>query len=119
MREQHVATAKAKDAVNVYIKFLDDGDPRVALKAAELVLDRSYGKPQLMAETVCFGVPDDCNDACPLLAFHASLIRATASGQIAVSDAREMSALFESHRRLIEVADLESRIAKLESSQRT
>ena len=113
-----ILSSNSEKAVKVIVKFLDDSDPRVALRAAETLLDRSYGKPQLMAETVSFGVPDDCNDAGSLLALHASLLRATASGQVAVSDAREISALFESHRRMIEVADLESRIAKLENSQR-
>lgn len=113
-----ILSSNSEKAVKAIVKFMDDDDPRVALRAAEALLDRTYGKPQLMAETISFSVPDDCNDAGALLALHASLLRATAKGEVAVSEAREMSALFESHRRLIEVADLESRIAKLESSQR-
>ena len=38
-------TAKAPDAVEIIIKHMSDGDPRVSLKACELLLDRAYGKP--------------------------------------------------------------------------
>ena len=110
--------AKATEAVKVYIKHLDDTDPRVSLKAAELLLDRTYGKPQPSAETIKFALPEDSNTAAALVALHCSLLHATARGEIGVGDAREMSALFENHRRLIEVADLENRIAKLEESQK-
>lgn len=117
---RNMLEAKAQDAVKVYIKHLDDTDPRVSLKAAELLLDRTYGKPQPTAETIRFALPEDSNTAAALVALHCSLLHATARGEIGVGDAREMSALFENHRRLIEVADLESRIAKLESNtQRT
>ena len=102
-------------AVRAIVKFVDDGDPRVALKAAELMLDRAYGKPTPASEAISFSLPEDTEDTAALVALHASLLRATASGEITVADAREMSALFESHRRLIEVADLEQRIAKLEA----
>jgi hypothetical protein len=60
-------------------------------------------------------LPDDTNNADALVALHASLLRSTAAGLVSVADAREMSGLFENHRRLIEVADLEQRIAKLEA----
>jgi hypothetical protein len=110
-------TAKAKDAVETCIKHLKDGDPRVSLKAAELLLDRAYRKPTPASEVISFSLPEDTEDTVALVALHASLLRATAAGEIAVADAREMSALFESHRRLIEVADLEERILKLEQSK--
>lgn len=115
---RELMTAKAEDAVNVYIKHLGDVDPRISLKAAELLLDRAYGKAAQSAEAINFELPDDTNNAVALVALHASLLRATASGEVAIGDAREMSALFENHRRLIEVADLEARITKLESDQK-
>ena len=111
-------TAKAKDAVGVCIKFLGDGDPRVALKAVELLLDRAYGKPTPASETISFELPEDTGNTEALVNLHGSLLRATANGEVAVSDAREMSGLFENHRRLIEVADLETRILKLEEHQK-
>jgi hypothetical protein len=114
---REMLTAKAKDAVNVFVKYLTDTDARVALKAAELLLDRAYGKPQLSAETISFDLPDDTDNAEALVALHASLLRATARGEVAVSDAREMSNLFETHRRLVELSDLETRIAQLEQAR--
>lgn len=113
---REMLTAKAKDAVDVFVRYLSDDDARVALKAAELLLDRAYGKPQQTSEPISFDLPDDTDNAEALVALHASLLRATARGEVAVSDAREMSGLFETHRRLVEVADLENRIAKLEQN---
>ena len=111
---RQMMTAKAQDAVQTITKFLGDGDPRVALKAAEMLLDRCYGKPQQAEEPICFELPDSTSTTTDLVEFHASLLKATAQGHVTVGDAREMSGLFENHRRLIEVADLEQRLSKLE-----
>ena len=107
--------AKANEAVQVITKFLSDSDPRVALKAAELLLDRAYGKPVSATEAVTFDVPDDTGGPAGLVTLHAALIRATACGQLAVADAMDFSGLFENHRRMIETSDLDARIAKLEN----
>ena len=112
---REMLTAKAKEAVDVFVKHLSDTDPRVALKAAELLLDRAYGKPQQTAEAISFDLPDDTRDVGALVALHASLLRATAAGEVTIADAREMTFLFEGHRRLLETAELEERIAKLEA----
>lgn len=111
---REMLSAKAADAVQVVVKYLDDNDPRVALKAAELLLDRAYGKPAAAAESVTFEAPGDAGGAAGLVALHAALIRATANGQVAVSDAMDLSGLFENHRKMIETSDLDARIAKLE-----
>ena len=113
---REMLSARAQDAVQTITKFLDDADPRVALKAAELLLDRAYGKPQQTSEPISFELPDDTSDAKALVAFHGALLRATASGEVAIADAREMSALFENHRRLHETADLEQRLSNLEKA---
>ena len=110
--------AKAGDAVNVIVKNLGDGDPRISLRAAELLLDRTYGKPQQAEEPISFELPDDTGNASGLVVLHGSLLRATACGDVAVSHAREMSGLFENHRKLVETAELEARIAKLEERQK-
>ena len=115
---RQMLTAKAQDAVQTITKFLNDGDPRVALKAAELLLDRCYGKPQQAEEPINFELPDSTSSTTDLVEFHASLLKATAQGHVTVGDARGMSGLFENHRRLIEVADLEQRLSKLEKDQK-
>ena len=106
--------AKAQDAAQVYIKFLNDGDPRVALKAAELLLDRAYGKTQVATDGVSFDVPDNAATSEGLLALHAAILKGTAASNVPLSDARALSSLLETHRRLIETTDLEQRIRTLE-----
>lgn len=36
--------AKGPEAIEVISRHLTDGDPRVALQAAQIILDRAYGK---------------------------------------------------------------------------
>ena len=36
--------AKGPDAFQVISRHLEDGDPKVALQAAQIILDRAYGK---------------------------------------------------------------------------
>ena len=112
--------AKAQDAVNVYIKHLGDTDPRVSLKAAELILDRAYGKVQVASDGISIEVPENTGSAQDLKDLHARVVGAAASGAVSLPEARDMSAIIETHRKIIETTDLESRIARLESdSQRT
>jgi hypothetical protein len=114
---REMLTAKAQDAVQIITKHLDDSDPRVALKAAELLLDRAYGKPQTASETIELSDIGDTSTADGLLQLHSIMIAAVAVGKIHLSEAREFSALLEGHRRLVETVDLESRLSKLEQQQ--
>ena len=104
-------TAKAVKAI---VKFLDDGDPRIALKAAELLLDRTYGKPQMSSETIDVADMGDASTSEGLLKLHSAMIAGAASGKVALADAREFSALLESQRRFVETVDIEARLIKLE-----
>ncbi|MEO6608260.1 MAG: DUF5681 domain-containing protein [Aestuariivirga sp.] len=114
---REMLSAKAEEAVKVCIKHLGDADARVSLKAAEMLLDRAYGKPLPANEPISFALPEDTGDLAALVTLHASLLRATAAGEVSVTDAREMSGLFDNHRRLIEATELEDRIAKLEQTK--
>ena len=109
--------AKAQDAAQVYIKFLNDDDPRVALRAAELLLDRAFGKAQVATDGVSFDVPDNAATSEGLLELHAAILKGTASGNVPLSEARVLSSLLETHRRLIETTDLEQRIRTLETQK--
>ncbi len=109
-------SANVKRAVKAIVRFIDDKDPRVALKAAELLLDRAYGKPQNQAAHVAFDTPGSADDLDGVLVVHRALIRAATKGEIALEDASEFSGLLETHRRMVETVDLEARIIKLEGA---
>jgi hypothetical protein len=65
---------------------------------------------------VSFDLPETIStDTLPDI--HKSIMQATANGELAVEDARDLSAMLETHRRLIETAQLEERIARLEQEQ--
>jgi hypothetical protein len=104
----------SEKAIKAIVRFVDDADPRIALKAAELLLDRNFGKPQTASEAIELPNTGDTTTAEGLLKLHGAMIAAAASGKVALAEAREFSALLESHRRLVETVDLETRLSKLE-----
>ena len=59
-------------------------------------------------------LPDEFGDAENLMHVHATLLRSIASGETSLEEAREMSAILEAHRRLVETVNLEERISRLE-----
>ena len=59
-------------------------------------------------------MPDEFGDAECLMHVHATLLRPIASGEPSLEEAREMSAILEAHRRLVETVNLEERISRLE-----
>ena len=104
----------AARAVEAIVKNLDSDDPKIALQASALLLDRAFGRPQVQSEPVAFTLPAKLDGLTGLLNLHQALITATAQGQVTLPEAKDMSALIESHCRLIETKDLELRIEKLE-----
>ena len=44
-RLKELAQAKTQEAFAVVLECLTDDDKKIALKAAEMILDRGYGKP--------------------------------------------------------------------------
>ncbi len=89
-----------------------DSDLRMA--GARLAAPYVHPKPQPEPRFVSFELPETIETPQALLALHAGLLRETATGGIALEDARELSAMLETHRRLVETVDLENRIAALE-----
>lgn len=84
--------------------------------AARIAAPYVHSKPQPEPRIVAFDLPDELRSTDSLLSVHESLLRAMASGNLALEDARELSAMLETHRRLLETVDLEARIAKLEAA---
>lgn len=109
-------STNAQVAVEAIVKHLTDTDPKVALKASELLLDRCFGRPQAQATHVAFDVPGGGSGLKGLLASHGALIQSVAKGETAIEDAKGASDLLETHRRLIETTELEERISRLEAT---
>ena len=63
---------------------------------------------------MAFELPEKFGDTESLLQVHVTLLRSTADGGLSLDEARELSAILEAHRRLVETVELESRIRKLE-----
>ena len=67
---------------------------------------------------VTLELPEEFGDAESLKNVHATLLRSIASGETSLEEAKELSAIIEAHRRLVETVDLEERIARLEKEQK-
>ena len=91
-------------------------DPDIRMTAARIAATYVHPKPQPEARIVNFTLPDSLGPE-SLTAVHETIIRAVAAGDLAVEDARDISATLESHRRIIETVDLAQRIAALEAER--
>lgn len=89
----------------------------IRMHAAKIAAPYVHPKPQPEPRIVAFDLPDKIGGADGLLNVHEALLRATASGDIALEDARDISSMLETHRRLVETIELEQRIARLEAEQ--
>ncbi len=76
-----------------------------------------HPRPQPEARVVAFDLHEDIGGSQGLLAVHEALLRGTATGNVALEDAKDISAMLETHRRLVETVDLEQRTARLEAEQ--
>ena len=94
-----------------------DQPPDIRMNAAKIAAPYVHPKPQTEPRIVAFDLPDNIEGAVGLLSAHDALLRATAAGSVALEDARDISAMLETHRRLVETLDLEQRISKLEAEQ--
>lgn len=114
---REILAAKAHEAVEAIARNISDPDPRIALKAAELLLDRAYGKPPPASEGIALADTGDTTTPDGLLKLHAAMLQAVANGNIALAEARDFSGLLETHRRLMETVDLEARLSRLEKDK--
>jgi hypothetical protein len=97
----------------------DENQPSgMRLGAAKIAAPYVHSKPQPEPRHVTFNLPEQLNGSKSILAVHENLIRATASGELALDEAKEISAMLENHRKLVETTDLEARIARLEQQKR-
>jgi hypothetical protein len=88
------------------------------MHAARLAAPLVHPKPQPEPRYVTLDLPEEFGDAESLKNVHATLLRSIASGDSSLEEAKELSAILEAHRRLVETVDLEERIARLEREQK-
>lgn len=88
------------------------------MHAARLAAPLVHPKPQPEPRYISFEMPDEFGDAESLKKVHATLLRSIASGETSLEEAKELSAIFEAHRRLVETVELEERILRLEREQK-
>jgi hypothetical protein len=87
------------------------------MHAARLAAPLVHPKPQPEPRYVTLELPEELDDAESLKKAHVTLLRSIASGETSLEEARELSAILETHRRLVETVDLEARIARLEKDK--
>ena len=78
-----------------------------------------HPRPQPERRLVEFQLPPDLSSAVAIAQVHATLLCAVAAGELAVDEAKEISAIIETHRRTIETVALVARIAQLENARST
>ena len=92
----------------------DNQPPDMRMHAARIAAPYVHPKPQPEPRYVTLELPAEFGDAESLMKVHATLLRSIAEGETSLEEAREMSAILETHRRLVETVSLEERISRLE-----
>lgn len=118
--EQTLALADVGEsplALMVRVSRDKNQDLPMRLNAARWAAPFLHPKPYPEQPVVSFRLPETITTATGLTEAHAEILKAVADGELAVTLARDLSAILETQRRLVETADLEARVAKLE--QRT
>src|SRR5262245_34074608 len=75
------------------------------IQAAKIAAPYIHPRPQPEPRYVELGLPETFDDAMSLKTFHATLLQSIASGETSLEDGRELSAILETHRRLVETVD--------------
>ena len=88
----------------------------VRLNAARWAAPYLHPKPYPDMPSAEFELPQTIATVDGLLEAHGSILKAVSEGDLAVPVARDLSAIVEAQRRLVETADLEVRLVKLEET---
>jgi hypothetical protein len=86
------------------------------ISACNTILERAYGKA-VPGRLITIDLPDTSTVKGVTQAV-AAIVRAAASGQITPGEATDMCSILEAQRRVIELSDIEARLAKLEQGTR-
>jgi hypothetical protein len=87
------------------------------LHAARIAAPYLHSKPQAEGRMVSFALPENTGTAEGLSQIHLNVLKAVAEGELSLDEGKEISAILENQRRIIETTDIMSRLAKLEAAQ--
>jgi hypothetical protein len=90
--------------------------PELRVACAKMAAAYCHPRPQPEPRLVSFELPEKINTE-TIGDVHQAIMKATSKGELAVEDARDISAMLETHRRIIETVELEQRISRLEKEQ--
>jgi len=93
---------------------MESKDQRVAIAASNAVLDRAYGKPSPEERTASFAMRP-VTSAGDVVEAISDLLKATANGEVSITEAKELTSIIEAQRKAIETTDLETRLKELEA----
>ena len=111
--------ANGKTPVAFALEIMKDESKTMDLRlnAARIAAPYLHSKPQPEGRIVSFDLPEDIGTPAALVKIHADVLHAVARSEITLDEGKDISMMLETHRRTIETADLEERIAKLERTQ--
>lgn len=93
-------------------------DEALRMQAAKLAAPYIHPRPNPEPRMVSFDLPETLEGTRDLLTVHSAILRAMAAGDLPLDEAKELSTILETHRRLVETVDIESRLEALERSSR-
>jgi len=107
---------EGESPLEVLVKASRDvtNDLAVRLNAARWAAPYLHPRPFPEMPTAQIDLPENLNDPDALRQAHETVLRAVATGDLEVPLAKDLSAMTEAHRRIVETVDLEARISKLE-----
>jgi hypothetical protein len=88
----------------------------VRMEAARIAAPYIHPRPQPQGRVVSFELPEEIATPPALGQIHATILCAVANSDLSVDEAKDISAIIESHRRTIETVALEERINRLEKA---
>ena len=97
----------------------DETKPDVErLHAARIAAPYLHPKPQPEGRWVKFALSDDVRSAAGLTEVHTNVLRAVSQGEMSLDEAKDISVLVETQRRIVETGEIEARLARLEAGQK-
>lgn len=108
--------AEGESPLALLVKTSKDENQEIAIRlnAARWAAPYLHSKPFPEMPTAQLDLPDDISHPKALQTAHESIMRAVAGGELPVVLAKDLSGILETHRRILEVTQLEQRISALE-----